>query len=92
MFLVLFSKEAAWLDQLKTVTVKLNGLDENDKKTRPGLYELVEEESVAQSRIKFEMEYIQPFLQNTQRDAEIFAERRDRLLEALAFRKKMQPK
>ena len=61
------------------ITAQLNGLDDKGEKTKVGLYELLEQESLMQARIRFEKEYIQPQWADAIKSAQDFVERRDRL-------------
>jgi hypothetical protein len=73
----------SWVEKTKTITFNLNGLDDDGKKVKKGLYDLLDIESLAHSQIKYEMEYLQPKWVDALKEAETYRERRKRLEEAL---------
>jgi hypothetical protein len=68
-----------WVEKAKDITDQLNGLDAEGAKTRKGLYELLDIESQTQSKLKFEMDYLQPIWVDAIKEAEIYRARRVRL-------------
>ena len=70
-------------DKAKLITMQLNGMDAKGNKTKVGLYDLLELEAQAQSRIRFEKDYIQPQWAEALKSAQDFLERHERLHEAV---------
>lgn len=81
-----------WVESEQEVTRKINGLDEKDKRTRAGLYDLLEDERRVQASIDFEKDYLRPLLVKSMNEAEIYGERKIRLEQALDRVIKARPK
>lgn len=66
-----------WTEKARVITAQLNGLDDEGKKTKVGLYDLLEHEAQVQARIRFEKAYIQPQWADALKEAQDSMERRE---------------
>lgn len=80
---VITAETRTWIEKAKDITFQLNGLDDDAKRVKTGLYDLMIVETNAQSKLKFEMDYLQPYWVDALKEAEIYRERRKLLEEAL---------
>lgn len=67
------------IDQQEDITVRLNGVTEDGKMTKPGLYHLLEVENQSQAQVKRETEDVRPRWAQELVEAQLLLERRLRL-------------
>jgi hypothetical protein len=75
----LVAEHREWTEKARLITAQLNGLDDEGKKSKVGLYELLEHEAQVQARIRFEKAYIEPQWADALKEAQDSLERRERL-------------
>lgn len=73
----LVAEHREWTEKARVITAQLNGLDDEGKKTKVGLYDLLEHEAQSQARIRFEKAYIEPQWADALKAAQDSIERRE---------------